>query len=739
MSAPLRRTPVAIVGAGFIADFHLQILDRIKDVEVVAVVDADLQRAEQMARRFSCPSWFASIADMAKVVQPKIAHILVPPHLHGVVVEDALQHGMGVFVEKPIATDMATCQRLVQLAKEKQLPLNVNHNNVFHPSFCSLQELIESGKIGRIQHLFVSLHVPLRQLDAEDFRHWMFQEPRNIVFEQGPHPFSQIFELLGPAKSVTTTRSGKRILGPGLTFYDTWQVALQCEKGPATVLLSFGKDFAENWIRAVGQDGVMEVDLLRRHSRRLYKTPWLDFYDQFKIAWTNGWRGMAQGFGNAANYVLSTLKLRGRTDVFYLGMQGSIEAFYEALRKSKPLPCEGATHGIEVTRFCELTTDGVEAETAVLPMEDAATGEEEAEILVTGATGFLGRHLMQRLQAENKRCRLLVRQPKLVPERLRGPGISLIEGDLSDEEAIRKAVRGVKTVIHMATGGGDSWAEVEASMIGGAERIAKACVDEKVPHLIFTSTIACLYLGDSSAAPVTEQTEIDPQAKGRALYARGKIACEKRLQQIAYEKGLAVTILRPGVVVGEGGLVQHSGVGLWTRDSQCFGWGFGNNDLPFVLASDVADAIVRVASRPPKSAVYNLVGDAKMTAREWVETLRRRCGRDFQFHGQPLWWFQTIEIFKWLVKVAIRRPNVTFPSYRDLKTRALVRRFDNSLPKKELGWEPVADVQKFIELAIGWYVKRDLEVPPTPESNMAVAEDREPERLPVESGVGPIS
>ncbi len=708
MAASSDRTQVALIGAGFIAEFHHEILAKLPSVTVSAVVDADLARAQSLARRKKIPHAFASIAEMVAKEKPDVAHVLVPPSVHAVVTRELLEHGIAAFCEKPFGVNQEECRELVELAESKNVPLGVNHNNLFHPSFVGMKQILESAKLGRVEHLFACLHVPLRQLNARDFKHWMFQDSRNIVFEQGPHPLSQVHDLLGDVRSMSVLRSGRQTLGPGLVFYDTWQISAQCEKGPATILLSFGKDFASNWLHLIGQDGSVQVDLLRRHGVRWFKTPWLDFYDQLKNAAVQGFSLFAQGIRNASDYVLSTLKLKGRTDVFYLGMKGSITAFHQAFRAGQPLPVTGR-HGLEIVEICERVTAGAGTEEGeVLPLPREPAEGKTDEVLVTGATGFVGHHLVQRLRADGVALRLLVRRPDLLPENLRGDDISVVAGDINNEDAIDRAVRGTRAVIHLATGGGDTWEDVERTMVGGCRLMAEACLRHDVDQFFFTSTIAALYLGNATDGAVTNDTPVDPQGENRSLYARGKIACEKLLATMAQDQGLPVTVFRPGVVVGELGPVQHSGVGLWTRDSQCFGWGFGNNALPFVLVNDVADALALALGKSVKGKTYNLVGDARVTAREYVDVLRRRAGRDFQFHGQPLWWFQAIEIFKWMVKVVIRRPNTVFPSYRDLKTRALARPFDCSGTKQDLGWSPVSDREEFLSQCLDWFVDAGL-------------------------------
>jgi predicted dehydrogenase/nucleoside-diphosphate-sugar epimerase len=718
---------VALVGAGFIAEYHLEILRRTAGVEVVAVVDVSESRARSLAERFGIKRWFTQIDTLVKEAQPQIAHVVVPPAVHATVVEELLRHKVGVFVEKPMATTAADCDRLVALAEDQGVALGVNHNHVFHPSFQQLKRWVESGKLGHLQHVFACLHVPLRQLDAGDFSHWMFREPGNIVLEQAPHPFSQLRELLGEVRSVTTRISGDRDLLPGMVFHDTWQIAAEFERGPATILLSFGKDMPESWLHVMGQDGAVRIDLLRQHELAWNKTPWMDFLDQLLQGERNARRSLGNGLRGAAQYVTSLLKLRDRSDVFYVGMKSSIQAFHRAWQAAEALPCSGRD-GAAVVRLCEQVTASLEP--AAVPVQPAAAPVHaavqepsgSAQVLVTGATGFLGRHLIPRLRCAGYSLRVLVRRPGLLPEYLREPDIEVVTGSLEDRVSLQKAVQGVETVLHLATGGGTTWQQIETSMVGGCREIAEACLTHDVQRLLFTSSIAACFLGESGAlasgtAEHADDVPPDSRPQQRALYARGKIACEQLLLDLHRQRGLPVTLFRPGVVVGEGGPVQHSGAGLWTRDTQCFGWGMGNHGLPWILVGDVADALV-AACRANHLAgrSLDLVGDVRLTAREYVTELGRLSGRPFQFHPQPLWWMQAIELFKWGVKIAIRRPHVEFPSYRDLSSRSLAGELSNAPAKSLLNWQPVADRTEFLQQSIAWYALRQRFHPGRPKT-----------------------
>ena len=90
--------------------------------------------------------------------------------------------------------------------------------------------------------------------------------------------------------------------------------------------------------------------------------------------------------------------------------------------------------------------------------------------------------------------------------------------------------------------------------------------------------------------------------------------------------------LRPALVVGEGGDAFHGGLGFFNNEQHCIGWNTGNNPLPFILVEDVADAIALALKAPDVAGrCYNLVGDVRLTAREYLAELALALGRPLRF------------------------------------------------------------------------------------------------------------
>jgi len=715
-SRPAGRTKVAVVGAGYIADFHLEILRDLPDVDLVAVCDVSEDRARAAAEKFGAPHAVTDLADLAGL-GVDIAHLTVPPDLHVALTRQLLESGVGVFVEKPIALATADARALAELAAAKGLALSVNHNNVFHPAFTRLMERVNAGEIGRVEHVQVTLSVPLRQLDAGDYSHWMFRAPRNIVFEQAVHPLSQIEHLLGRVKSAVTHKLGTTELHPGQMFHKRWSTSFTAERGTAELYIAFGEPFTRSTLQVLGTDGSLEADLFHDQLAGEQKTLWLDFWNSYLA----GARRAKELKRDARRVLLGwsrfTLGIGKRKDAFFVGMQESMRAFHEALRAGKPLPND-AQAALRVTEWADALAGDTSAEAPPVPEFPEPGAARKDEVVVLGGSGFIGRRVVERLLAEGENVTCVVRRFHSLPPSIVEPGLAaadapgrlrIVRASLGDEEGMARALAGAKRCIHLATGNGSTWDEVQKVMVEGSARVAEQCSEAGVERLVYVSSIAALYTGtDGGQAAIDDSWDTDPKPLERPLYSRGKAAAEAALKAVADRTGLGLVVARPGVVLGKGTPMQHSGLGLWVRDNHCVGWGPGDNPLPLVLADDVADALVAACLAEGKGVdgeAINLCANPGISGHDAVVELRKATGRKIAFHPRGLAKSQAMELGKWVVKRVGGR-KVELPSYRDLKSRGLSAPFTSNLARTKLGWTPVEDREIFLDRAIRIYGER---------------------------------
>jgi nucleoside-diphosphate-sugar epimerase len=169
-----------------------------------------------------------------------------------------------------------------------------------------------------------------------------------------------------------------------------------------------------------------------------------------------------------------------------------------------------------------------------------------ARVLVTGATGFIGRHLVPLLTARGDRVCCLVRRPaadSLFPNL----DIEYRRGDVTDAASLTDAVRGVEVVYHVA--GATlvrSSAEYHRVNADGTRHVAEACAAQpNPPKIVYVSSLAAA----GPSAPDRPHTEADPPAPV-SKYGRSKLAAEDALRAVADR--VPTTVLRPPSVTGPG-------------------------------------------------------------------------------------------------------------------------------------------------------------------------------------------
>lgn len=229
-------------------------------------------------------------------------------------------------------------------------------------------------------------------------------------------------------------------------------------------------------------------------------------------------------------------------------------------------------------------------------------------ILVTGATGFIGASFVRYALGQG----LAVRATGRRPERLAGLerlGAEAVEGDLTDPDFARRLCRGVDAVVHCA-GRGGHWgrlADFQLANLGTTENVVEACIKEQVRRLVYLSS-AQVYERPRSAQPVRED-QLAPRK--RTLQAQTRFRAEQRVFG-AEEFGLQVLALRPAPVLGEGEPTVWPGLlGLCARNRLKI-LGNGLNKVDFTTQANLDHALLcgLYADDDALGRVYNIANGA---------------------------------------------------------------------------------------------------------------------------------
>jgi len=252
------------------------------------------------------------------------------------------------------------------------------------------------------------------------------------------------------------------------------------------------------------------------------------------------------------------------------------------------------------------------------------------KILLTGGTGFLGPHVLDHLLASGeKEVRCLVRAGSSrarIDEVLkkRNATVEVVAGSLTSPQAAAKLVEGVDVVYHVAAALKGQPADMFANTVVSSKNLLEGIVLQKRPiKVVLVSSFSVYGAGElPRGAVLDENTPLESRPEKRDLYGQCKLRQEQLFWEYHREKGVPLSVVRPGVIYGPRGSGLSSRIGL--RMPGIFLFFGGDNLLPLSYVENCAEAIVYVGQHAAgKGEVYNIHDDELMTCREFFRRYRQ--------------------------------------------------------------------------------------------------------------------
>lgn len=690
MTAPSLK--VGMLGAGFILKSHATAVRKLPGVSLHMVADAALGRAQQAAAGYGFAHAAGSIEEMA-ASDCDVVHILLPPAHHIAAARAMVAAGKHVFLEKPMGIDSESCALLCTEAAARKLSVGVNHNFLFGERYEELRAAIKAGEIGRIDTIEVNWLHHLPQLNFGPFDNWMLAAPANVLLELAPHPVAFIHDLVGPPEIRSATASNAARMPSGVVLPRHWLANGVAGQAAASITISTMPGQSDRTLFVRGRGGSVFYDFGRDFGTLSKTASANPAIEAWQIA-----RGMASSLAHQANSAFRRRFHRAITgqpgvDPFDGSIHRSIACFYEHV--TAPDPRHRCDFAVGIMRTCEAIASAAGAGKAVAasaaPSMPRPLGEPR--ILVVGATGFIGRKLVETLCARGHHVRILSRNAKAAAFQFTDMPVEIMGGSHGNAETAKRALTGIETVYHLAKCDGQRWQDYVDGDITPTRILGEAALAAGVKRFIYTGTIDS-YASADPRKTINASTALDPAIGRRNLYARSKAACEALLHAL----GLPLVIMRPAVVIGAGSPPAHLGIGRFSGETRVEYWGNGRNVIPLVGVADVVEALALGAEVPGiEGRQFMLSSPPLLSARDYVAIYEELAGaRVEQIARSPVrYWLA--DLGKEALKNMIRHPNRRTSTLHDWACKAHKSHYDASDAEQLLGWRPVNNPQKMID------------------------------------------
>jgi len=321
--------------------------------------------------------------------------------------------------------------------------------------------------------------------------------------------------------------------------------------------------------------------------------------------------------------------------------------------------------------------------------------------LVTGATGLVGSHVVERLRREGWQVRALVRD-RVPAAWLEALGAELVVGDTLRPATLVAATTGTDVVFHTAaavtTDGG--WEAFRRPNVDGTRNVLEATAVARA-RLVHVSSVAVYGAGAryASGGRTSEETALAPLDE-QSFYARSKRESEELVLGAHAAGRLWATAVRPDVVYGARDRQFVPRVAKLLRWGVAPVIGAGDTTLAVVHAANVAEGMVRAATHDAAGGrAYNLANDFDVTVAEFFRLAGAGLGRRVRLLRLPAPLARVI--VRGVTRVAPPRLRSSLGQSVDFLSRD--NPFTSERARRELGWNPAVHPSDGVPAAFRWY------------------------------------
>ena len=254
---------VALVGSGKIArNRHVPAWSRLhRDARITAVCDRNIELAETVAAALGATA-YDSVGRMLREMKPDFVDICTPPDSHSDAAVRALECGAHVLVEKPLATTVEDCERLIDAERRCGGIVSVAHTELFYPNVREARRRIAAGEIGDLTGMRIFRSTPVADMTA-DPDGWANRLSGGVIGETGPHVVYLAQAFIGYIREVRAT--GRKLL-PEYAWspFEDYRLDFVGERATCSAVLTYTNGHSAAHVDIWGTRGKLRLELQSR-------------------------------------------------------------------------------------------------------------------------------------------------------------------------------------------------------------------------------------------------------------------------------------------------------------------------------------------------------------------------------------------------------------------------------------------------------------------------------------------
>jgi len=327
------------------------------------------------------------------------------------------------------------------------------------------------------------------------------------------------------------------------------------------------------------------------------------------------------------------------------------------------------------------------------------------KILITGAAGFMGKHLVKSL-SQNKtykiRCLLMRNTKKTDIDFLKNYNVEIIYGDIFEKKSLEKAMKNIEAVFHLAGGGKvettfkKGFEDLKKLNIGTTERVINSAIKHKVKKFVHFSSISAM--GIIIEKKLDENSECKPETPHEVC----KYETEKIMEK--NKKKILITIIRPGIVYGPYGLNSEILQLAKLLEKHFFIIpGNGKNIMPWIYVGDIVRATILAFKKNKKSCErFIVVSEPQPSFNELIDSIDSSMKKKAVILHMP----KSIFIFAGYLFEKLGNLFNFAPLINSVRARSMTSNRIYNIDKiKKLGYKQENNLQDSIKKTINWYKK----------------------------------